>query len=205
MSTGPGADVLGVSRETYADLERFAALVEKWTPRINLISRRDIPLLWTRHIADSIQLFDVLPKAQHWVDLGSGGGFPGIIAAILAKTLSPETKFTMIESDTRKSVFLRTAIRECGLNGQVLNARIESVDPQSADVVTARALADLDLLLDLSTRHAEPNATFGFPKGKSWGKEVDNARARWQFDCSPVTSKTDPDGALLIIKGVSRD
>ena len=205
MTQGPGSAALGVSRETYERLEIFAGLAQKWTKRINLVSQKDRDHLWDRHIADSIQVYRAAPITDHWVDLGSGGGFPGLIASILAATDQRDTHFTLIESDTRKAVFLRTAIRECALSARVLTQRIEDTPPQKAGVVSARALADLDTLLDLAVRHVAPNGIFLFPKGKSWGKEVDNARSRWKFECDAVTSITDPEAVLLIIKGVSRD
>ena len=203
-SEGPGASALSVSRETYERLEIFAALLRKWTARINLISQRDQDQVWTRHIQDSLQVYRAAPNTKKWVDLGSGGGFPGLIAAICAETENRTTNFTLIESDQRKATFLRTAVRECGLSVRVLSQRIEEVVPQNAGVISARALADLDTLLALASRHAAPDGTMLFPKGQSWGKEVDNARARWKFEYEAVTSKTDREAVVLIIKGVSR-
>ncbi|MEM8730261.1 MAG: 16S rRNA (guanine(527)-N(7))-methyltransferase RsmG [Pseudomonadota bacterium] len=203
--SAPGAARLSVSRETYERLEIFADLLTKWTPKINLISRASLPDLWTRHILDSIQVYHSAPPAHHWLDLGSGGGFPGIIAAILAAESSPDTRFTLIESDQRKAVFLRNAARACGIAISVLTDRIESAQPQSADVISARALADLSTLLMLATPHATPNSTLLFSKGKSWQKEVQDAQASWSFSYEPVKSKTEPEAVLLVIKGVSRD
>ncbi|MBB94717.1 MAG: 16S rRNA (guanine(527)-N(7))-methyltransferase RsmG [Rhodobacteraceae bacterium] len=206
MVNGPGETTLDVSRETYERLNDFADLLIKWNPKINLISRASLPDLWTRHIADSIQVFRAAPPAEHWVDLGSGGGFPGVVTAIMAAESSPDTQFTLIESDQRKAVFLRTAARTCGLQKfTVVSKRIESADPQNGDVVSARALADLSTLIGYGYRHAAPDGTMLFPKGKTWGKEVEDARAKWNFDLSAVTSEIEPEGALLIIKGVSRD
>lgn len=202
---GPGAEALNVSRETYERLQGFAELLIKWNPKINLISRASLPDLWTRHIVDSMQVFDVAPNAQHWVDIGTGGGFPGIVAAILAAETSPDTKFTLIESDQRKSAFLRNAVRLCNLNATILAERIESVAPQGADVISARALSDLTTLLGYGERHASADCTMIFPKGKSWGKEVDDARTAWNFELETARSKTEPEAVLLIIKGVSRD
>ncbi|WP_428927301.1 16S rRNA (guanine(527)-N(7))-methyltransferase RsmG [Marinibacterium sp. SX1] len=202
----PEMAALDVSRETFERLEAFADLILKWNPRINLISRASIPDLWTRHIKDSIQVYKAGHPAKHWVDLGSGGGFPGVIAAICAAGASIETKFTLIESDQRKSVFLRTAARTCGLdNFTVLSKRIEAVDPQNADVVSARALADLTTLLGYAARHAAPDSRMLFPKGKTWGKELEEARRTWNFEAETITSETEPDAVLLILKGVSRD
>ncbi|OWU76150.1 16S rRNA methyltransferase [Marinibacterium profundimaris] len=205
MGEGPGAVALNVSRETYERLQIFADLLVKWNPKINLVSRASLPHLWSRHIVDSLQVYRAAPRTDHWADLGSGGGFPGVIAAILAAEPASDTRVTLIESDQRKAVFLRTAARECGVSINVLAQRIESAPPQSAGVVSARALADLTTLLGYATRHAAPDGTMLFLKGKTWGKEVEDARATWQFDCDAVKSETEPEAVLLVIKGVSRD
>lgn len=204
MASGPGEQALDVSRETYERLQSFADLLEKWNPRINLVSKASLPDLWTRHIVDSMQVFRLAPPAKKWVDLGSGGGFPGIIAAIMAAEYRPDTTFTLIESDQRKAVFLRSAARACDLKITVLSQRIESAPPQQANVISARALSDLTTLIGYAQRHAAPDCTMLFPKGKTWGKEVDDARATWNFDLEKVKSETEPEAVLLVIKGVSR-
>ena len=136
------ADVGGmdVSHETMADLQAFVALVLKWTPKINLISASSESLIWDRHIVDSVQIYRFAPDdVRLWLDIGSGGGFPGIVAAILGKARHPDAQFVMIESDQRKVVFLRTAIRDLGLAASVFADRIEDV-PQSAQTWSRRAL-----------------------------------------------------------------
>ncbi|MFC6758343.1 16S rRNA (guanine(527)-N(7))-methyltransferase RsmG [Sulfitobacter porphyrae] len=116
-------DGLNVSRETTVLLTQFSELVERWTVRINLISKASVDGIWERHVADSAQLFELAPEFEHWVDLGSGGGFPGIVIAIIAKEARPEARITLVESDLRKATFLRTAIRELGLNAKVIAER----------------------------------------------------------------------------------
>ena len=204
--TGQGAalDGLNVSRETMARLQQFAELLQKWNPRINLVSRNSLPDLWTRHIADSVQVFRCVTPHGHWLDLGSGGGFPGIIIAILAAEEAPDLRVTLIESDQRKSAFLRTAARETGANCRVISQRIEAVEPQQADILSARALAELDTLLGFAERHLKPGGVALFPKGVTWEKECAAARQRWNFSAQPITSKTDPDAVILKIEGVSR-
>ena len=129
-----------VSRETLDRLLTFQSLVRKWNPAINLVSRADLSDLWGRHILDSVQIFDLLPpNASIWCDFGSGGGFPGLVVAILAKEKAPALKTVLIESDKRKSVFLRQVVNDLGLNAKVLSERIDEASPQSADVVSARA------------------------------------------------------------------
>lgn len=195
---------LNVSRETLARLEHFADLLKKWNPRINLVSRSSLEQLWTRHIIDSVQVFRCIMPQGHWVDLGSGGGFPGVIVAILAAEEAPDLKVTLIESDQRKSAFLRTAARECGAKAQVIAERIEAVPPQEADILSARALADLDSLLGFSELHLKKTGVALFPKGISWGKECEQARLRWNFSADAITSMTEPDAVILKIEGVSR-
>ena len=195
---------LNVSRETLARLETYAALLQKWNPRINLVSRNSLADLWTRHIVDSVQVFRVGPETDHWVDLGSGGGFPGLVVAILAAEEMPACRVTLIESDQRKSAFLRTVARETGVSCTVLSERIETAPPQQAGVLSARALADLNTLLSYAERHLAPGGTALFPKGVSWEKEVEEARVQWSFDLDPITSLTEPGAAILKVEGVSR-
>nr|WP_238704959.1 16S rRNA (guanine(527)-N(7))-methyltransferase RsmG [Parasedimentitalea marina] len=195
---------LNVSRETMQKLEVFESVILKWNPKINLVSRSSLENLWSRHIIDSIQVYRSAPIVGHWVDIGSGGGFPGLIVGILAADEAPDTRVTLIESDQRKSVFLRTAARECGIKINVLSERIEKVDAQSANVLSARALADLNTLLTYSTLHLDPEGVALFPKGVTWKKELEEARRHWHFDVEPITSLTEPDAVILKVKGVTR-
>ncbi|MCE0506287.1 16S rRNA (guanine(527)-N(7))-methyltransferase RsmG [Roseivivax sp. GX 12232] len=191
-----------VSRETAAALTDFEALVHRWNPRINLVSRRSLADLRDRHIGDSLQLAGFLPQSGLWLDLGSGGGFPALVLAILAKETAPELNFRLVESDSRKCVFLRTAIRELSLNAEVKTARIEALPPQHAQVVSARALADLSTLLGLAAPHMAPGARALFPKGVTWEKELAEARATWSFACTTTRSETDPQSVILDIGDV---
>jgi len=195
---------LNVSRETMERLEIFEALLGKWNTRINLVSRNSFDELWTRHIVDSAQVFQAAPLGKKWVDLGSGGGFPGLIVAILALDQHPETVVTMIESDQRKAAFLRTAARETGVACQVLSERIELAIPQQANTISARALADLSDLLVFSERHLANDGTALFPKGVTWKKELEAAQLRWRFDIDVIESWTMPGAAILKITGAMR-
>lgn len=197
-------DGLNVSRETTDLLTQFSELVERWTVRINLISKASVDGIWERHVADSAQLFELAPEFEHWVDLGSGGGFPGIVIAIIAKEARPEARITLVESDLRKATFLRTAIRELGLNAKVIAERIEGLPPLGADVLSARALADLSALLEFTDLHLAKNGTALFPKGQNWRKEDEAARQLWSYSLDPVKSKTSAEAAILLIKDVSR-
>lgn len=195
---------LNVSRETLERLEAYMRLVEKWTVKINLISKASIPHIWNRHIRDSAQIYNLAPPCKNWLDLGSGGGFPGIVVAIIAAEKSPDTKVTLVESDQRKCAFLRSALRELSLVGSVISERIETLHPQNADVLSARALADLDGLLSFSDRHLSPAGVGIFPKGENWRKEHSAAQERWSYRCEAITSITNPAAAVLKIEDIRR-
>jgi 16S rRNA (guanine527-N7)-methyltransferase len=197
-------DDLNVSRETLDKLQAFADLVQKWTSKINLISKPSVPEVWDRHILDSAQLYDLAPSSGHWIDIGSGGGFPGIVVCILAQGQGADQTFTLVESDQRKSTFLRTAIRELSLDARVLTQRIEEIAPMQADILSARALADLDALLGFAEMHLKPGGTALLPKGAQWEKEHRDAQIQWSYDCDPIKSKTNPDAAILKIKDIAR-
>ncbi|MGY6705561.1 16S rRNA (guanine(527)-N(7))-methyltransferase RsmG [Roseinatronobacter sp.] len=194
-----------VSRETMDNLTQFAEHLKKWNSRINLVAPATIPDLWSRHIADSAQVFATAPsQAKTWVDLGSGGGLPGVVCAILAKQHMPECQFTLIESDKRKAASLMVIARELDLKMDVLAERAEAVTPCNADIVSARALAPLPQLLSWVHRHVAKGGIALLPKGKTWEEEVAAARTDWMFSASSHVSKTDPAARLLVIKELSR-
>lgn len=193
---------LDVSRETIAKLQQFSDLVIKWTAKINLISKNDAADIWNRHIIDSAQIFLLAPKTGHWVDMGTGGGFPGIVAAIMSNFEGGEHRFTFIESDQRKCAFLRTALRELDLTTTIYTERIEKLEPQHADILTARALADLSDLLHYSDRHLSPGGVAIFPKGENWQAEVSKANDVWSYQYETVKSTTNPAAAVLKIKDI---
>lgn len=196
---------LDVSRETIERLEQYAELLAKWNPKINLVSKATLDDLWDRHFIDSAQIYALAAQNfTHWADLGSGGGFPGLVCAIIAAEHNPPSNFSLIESDARKSVFLRTVAREVGIKVNVITDRIEKATPEKADVLSARALADLSTLLGFAERHLQESGTALLPKGVNWQKEVDEARKSWFFDFEPITSKTESGAVILRIGGISR-
>jgi len=202
------ADVGGqnVSRETYEELVAFSDLVRKWTPRINLVSRATLPDLWDRHVVDSAQLFSLAPsKFTKWVDIGSGGGFPGIVMAIMGKATHPGARFTLIESDMRKATFLRTAARELSLPVTVIAERIENVDSQEADVISARALTAFAALLPLVSHHLKPEGVALLHKGARYQAEIAETLQSWRFDLQEHPSMTNPEARLLSVKRIHRD
>lgn len=193
-----------VSRETLDRLRIHAALLEKWNPRINLVSKSTLSTLWARHTLDSAQLFEQRPEgAAHWADLGSGGGFPGLVLAILAHEAAPELRFTLVESDLRKATFLRTVATETGIGADIVTERIESLEPLAADVLSARALAPLPRLLGFAARHLAPTGRALFPKGVSHATEIEDSLASWRFDVQKIPSRTDPASVILNIGGIT--
>ena len=194
---------LNVSRETFSKLEAFADLVRKWNPKINLVSKNSLDDLWQRHILDSVQVFELAEGEGHWVDLGSGGGFPGIVVAILNQE-AQTFQVTMVESDQRKCAFLRTAIRELSLTALVKTERIEQLDGLEADILSARALADLTQLLDFTELHLNPDGIVLFPKGQNWQSEDSDAKKVWTYALEAIESKTNPAAAILKIKDIAR-
>lgn len=199
------ADLIeNVSRETMADLRAFEVLVRKWTKKINLVSHRDSAQIWERHIVDSVQVYRLAPPDGDWLDIGSGGGFPGIAAAILGKHECSNRKFTLVDSDQRKCAFLRTAVRELSLNAQVYAERIETMRPLLAQVLSARALDDLTGLLEYAELHMSKNGTALFPKGANWEKEHVDAQNQWSYNLEVINSRTNPDATILKIKELTR-
>ena len=195
-----------VSRETGERLDAIVALLEKWQRTINLVAPATLPQIWTRHVADSLQLIPLAGEARRWVDLGSGGGFPGlVIAAVLAE--HPEADMTLVESDTRKAAFLREAARIAELPVTVLPVRIEQVAPRIAagvEVVSARALAPLPKLLALAEPFIAQGAVGLFLKGQDVDKELTEASKSWNVDASVVESRTDRSGRVLIVRRAER-
>lgn len=184
-----------VSRETSARLERYAALLEEWQPRINLVGPKTLPELWTRHMLDSAQLYPLLPPGTaRLADFGSGAGFPGLVLAVLGV---PDVH--LMESDQRKAIFLQHVSRETKTPVTVHHARIEQVPPLGADVVTARALAPLTDLLGHAHRHLKPGGTALFLKGAGWQQEVDDVKAHWMFHVKHSPSLTAPEGAIVAL------
>jgi 16S rRNA (guanine527-N7)-methyltransferase len=191
-----------VSRETAARLDRFAALLLDWQGRLNLIAASTAPLLWTRHIADSLQLLGLAPQARKWVDLGSGAGFPGLpIACALADQDPAEVH--LIESNNKKAAFLREAIRVTGAPAIVHPQRIADFRKQfhgELDAVTARALAPLPELLSIAYPLLKRGPLGIFPKGQDVDAELTEAAKCWSIQASLVPSRTDPKSRVVVIR-----
>jgi 16S rRNA (guanine527-N7)-methyltransferase len=187
-----------VSRETRDQLEALVHTLGRWQKAINLVGKATLEDIWVRHVLDSAQLVPLIPKsAETLADLGSGGGFPGLVLA----AMRPDLEVTLIESDVRKGAFLAEAGRRMSLKKQpkVVISRIETAPPAKADVVTARALAPLSQLLGWAAQHRGDTAICLFHKGKGWQAEVAAAKKDWDFEAQPFSSVTDRDSVLLRI------
>jgi len=196
---------LDVSRETMERLRAYEALLKKWNPAINLVAKSTLDQAWTRHFLDSAQVFGLAPKgARHWADLGSGGGFPGMVIAILAAERAPDMAVTLVESDQRKATFLQSVAREVGVDASVIAERIEVVPPLGAGVLSARALAPLTALLGFAERHLAEGGAALFQKGAQHDAEIAEALASWRFKVQKTPSKTDTNAVTLSIGGLAR-
>ena len=198
-------EIFDVSRETLARLDRFELLLRRWTRTTNLVSRSAVTELWHRHIIDSAQIYELAgDRAGHWVDIGSGGGFPGIVVAALALEKHPDRRFSLVESNLRKAMFLRTIARELDLPVQVFADRIEDLDSLNADIISARAVAPLKLLLKYSEPHLNPSGRVLFHKGAAFRRELSEALESWTFQSDEYTSITDGAAVVLSLGDIRR-
>jgi 16S rRNA (guanine527-N7)-methyltransferase len=194
-----------VSRETKERLDVFVALLLLWQDKFNLVAESTLPLIWTRHVADSLQLIDLAPAALNWADFGSGAGFPGIpIACALADR--PGAKVHLIESVGKKANFLREAVKATGIPAVVHQVRAENFGDSRGDkidVVTARALSSLKTLCDLAFPLIAKGAVGLFNKGQHIDAELTEAAKYWSIQASKVPSKTSPDGSIVVVTGLT--
>lgn len=194
-----------VSRETMQRLKAYEALLRKWNPAINLVSHSTLDQLWDRHFVDSAQIFDLcFARGRLWADLGSGGGFPGLVVAILAMERRSDLSVTLIESDQRKAAFLSTVAREVGAKVRVLPNRIEAMPGLGADTLSARALAPLVKLLEYAELHLTPGGLALFPKGATHEEEISQALEKWRFSYEVTRSMTDASAVILSIRDIRR-
>jgi 16S rRNA (guanine527-N7)-methyltransferase len=199
-------ELVPVSDEAAERLDRMVALLLQWQGRMNLIARSTVPEIWTRHIADSLQLLALAPSARVWVDLGSGGGFPGLaLACALAGQKSCQVH--LVESNGKKAAFLREAVSKLGVPATVHLKRIEdfvAAFDERADVVTARALAPLGKLLGLAAPLLNTGAQGLFLKGQDVEAELTDATKCWNIEATLVPSKTNPQARIVVIHSTKR-
>ncbi len=198
---------LRVSRETQERLQLFAGLFTKWAKAINLVAPSTMDDMWSRHIADSAQLFQIAPRPQTWIDLGSGGGFPGVITAIFLAE-QQQGWVHLVESNNKKAAFLRAALRETGARGEVHAVRIEDAPKlvPACDAISARALADLDRLMEYAApwMAGKENNRAYFHKGRDYQQEIQKARGRWAFDLLEHNSAVERDSVILELSKLRR-
>ncbi|SLN33504.1 16S rRNA (guanine(527)-N(7))-methyltransferase RsmG [Pseudooctadecabacter jejudonensis] len=191
---------LDVSRETKEKLEEYVRLLAKWNKSINLVAPVSLNDVWSRHIEDSAQIMSFADSNwETWIDIGSGGGLPGLVIAILDEQHRP---ITLVESDTRKCSFLRTVKRELNLNVDVQNLRIEHFRGSAADILSARALAPLDQLLQFVPHLLKADGKALFLKGETHRDEIEVAQENWRFELTVHPSKTHPAAGILEIAGL---
>lgn len=203
MTTGSASSKIDVSRETREKLEILERDLRRWQSIKNLVGPATLDQIWDRHIVDSLQLLDLMPKAKTWVDLGSGAGFPGLVLAIAGQERG--LKVHLVESNSRKCAFLRQISRLTGANATVHEARLETVIPGfagKADVVSARALAALTQLLEWTEPMLKAGTIGLFPKGRDAEIELTEARKRWTFEADILPSRTDSEARILRITSI---
>lgn len=197
--------VPSVSRETTERLIAFEELFRKWSSAINLASPSTLADLWNRHILDSAQLFPLAKGAARWLDLGSGGGFPGIVTACFLRDV-PGGSIDLVESAGKKAAFLRTSTGHLNVPARVHSVRIEAMwdKIEVPHIVTARALASLNELFRLAEPWLVNGATALFQKGRDYQREIDESRVGWSFDLVQYQSAIDPASVILEISNLRR-
>ncbi|MCV9906133.1 16S rRNA (guanine(527)-N(7))-methyltransferase RsmG [Brucella sp. HL-2] len=197
--------VPNVSRETTDRLIAFEELFRKWSSAINLASPSTLADLWNRHILDSAQIFPLAPEATRWLDLGSGGGFPGIVTACFLEDI-PGASIDLVESAGKKAAFLRTAAGHVGVPARVHAARIEAMwdKIETPQVITARALASLNVLFELAGPWLCSGSKALFQKGRDYQREIDESRVGWSFDLVQHESAIDNNSVILEISNLRR-
>jgi 16S rRNA (guanine527-N7)-methyltransferase len=195
-----------VSRETVARLDQLVALLLKWQATTNLVAPSTLAHVWTRHVADSLQLLTLAPAARAWLDLGSGAGFPGLVlACALAET--PGARVDLVESNTKKAAFLREATRALTLPALVHAVRIEALIhrwSEPVDIVTARALAPLADLLAYAEPVLKTGAQGLFLKGQDVEAELTEASKYWRIDATLAPSVTSADARIVVVRRAER-
>ena len=207
------AKLFNVSRETMASLEIYAELLRKWQKAVNLVAHSTLDEVWHRHIGDSAQIVDIVKASDSsknngiWLDIGSGGGFPGLVAAIMLSE-DFDYHFHLVESNGRKCAFLADVVRHLDLPAQIHNERIEKLAEDGSlgpvQIVSARALASLDDLLELSAPFIDRHSVAYYFKGRDLDREIGQANKRWEFRSKQYNSVTSTEGRILEITALDR-
>ena len=194
-----------VSRETMERFQIYVDILVDWQAKTNLVAKSTLGAVWQRHICDSVQCRSIIPKATNWLDIGSGAGFPGLVVAIM-EIENPDFKMQLVESNAKKCAFLRKVARETGTNVEVTLGRVESVAKQNVQtqVVSARALAPIDQLINLTQGWINQGAVGLFPKGRDYLVELEKCRGVWEFDLVTHDSMIENNSVLLEISDLKK-
>lgn len=193
-----------VSRETYKKLQDFVVLLSEWNTKMNLVSKNSLSDVWIRHVLDSAQLVDYITNnVKHIVDIGSGSGFPGIVLAILLQEQNPQAHITLVESITKKALYLKNVAENLGLHSvEVVNNRVENAVFKNVDMITARAVASTDILCGYADKIGNKNTEMLLLKGRSFADEEAEAGKRWIYTREIYKNKYSDDGVIVRIKNI---
>ena len=199
-------DTYNVSRETFERLKTYEASLHEWQKKFNLVSNASLDDAWNRHFLDSAQLFKYIPDtARNVVDFGSGAGFPGMVLAIMAAEKTPYLNFFLIESITKKTLYLNEVKNLTGINNvKIINDRIENIKIPPVDVITSRAMCSLKDLLFYASKFSSKKTLCIFPKGKKYKEEIAEAQKSWTFTYEAVPSEQSDEGAILLITEIKK-
>lgn len=188
-----------VSRETIEKLHKFVKLLTDWNQKMNLVSRNSLDCVWERHVLDSVQLIKYIPSSiNHLLDIGSGSGFPAVVLAVLMQEKMPQAKVTMVESIAKKTLYLKDVCEKLGLNNvNVINSRVESISLSAPDIITARAVASLEVLCGYAAKIGSNNTESLFLKGRSYETELTEAQKNWKFNLQIYPNNYCDDGVIL--------
>ncbi len=186
-----------VSRETKEKLNRYKDILFKWQRAVNLVSRETLPSFWNRHVLDSLQLIPYI-KEGTVLDVGSGGGFPGVVISICS-----EIRVTCVDSDNKKTIFLEEVARELKLNTTIINSRIEDISNKNYDTICARGFSSLSNLISITNSHS--TSKYGvFLKGKNYMSEIEEAKKAFDFRYDIFKSKADSNGKIITVSDISK-
>ncbi|MBR1648561.1 MAG: 16S rRNA (guanine(527)-N(7))-methyltransferase RsmG [Alphaproteobacteria bacterium] len=198
-------DKYNVSRETFLKLKLYHQSLIEWQNKFNLVSPSSLNQAWNRHFEDSMQLFSLIPPtSKTLLDMGSGAGFPGMVLAIMANEKTPYLKVSLVDSVTKKTLYLKHVKEITQTDAEIINARVESLFKRKFDVITARAVTALNDLLGYAHPLLNSYGTCIFPKGRSWCEEVEKARKEWNFSLNPLSSTTSEEGKILVITELAK-
>ena len=195
-----------VSRETIQKLKDFVTILRDWNEKMNLVSKKSMEDVWGRHVLDSLQLMEYLPAAvKSLVDIGSGAGFPGVVLAIAMQEKFPTAQVTLVESITKKTVYLKDVCQKLGLNNvTVENNRVENIVFKNIDVITARAVAALDILCGYAYKIGSKQTEMLFLKGQSYAQEDAAARQKWRYDADICPNRYADGGVIMKLRNLRK-